>query len=392
MLQSLLSQATLIFISTTLAIFAVACREDKQAVVAHDQQPEAVEKSPIASGENTPSPTITPQPQQYQASEMQSDTFELGLDKAASADTISESAQSTEDWNLVISQYQDAIALMKQVDRQSTYFPSAQDNIIQYQRRIKYAQQQALSRQESPSKVTTQIQQQPSSVVLVVPKPSAKPVIQQKTQQPTTLRVVPSGTLRERQSPYPYGKPPKGVYVTGTAKTGAGLTNNQQQVFVAPTTQQRHEPVVFVAPIKRRVGGTPIIDVTFNGNQQFEMILDTGASGTVITQGMANALGIVPFGRAKANTASAKAVEFPVGYVNSIEVAGVNVKKIPVAIAGTELETGLLGHDFFGDYEITIKRDVIEFRPPSYSGQLNPVETQLTVPTSSKPHHFQEYP
>ncbi|MFB2770590.1 TIGR02281 family clan AA aspartic protease [Pelatocladus sp. BLCC-F211] len=355
MLQSLLSQATLIFLSTTLAIFAVACREDKQVVVDHEeQQPEAVENSPLASGENTPLPAISPQPQQYQASEMQSDTFELGLDKAASADTISQSAQSTEDWNLVVSQYEDAIALMKQVDRQSTFFPSAQDNIIQYQRRIKYARQQAFSRKEPSPKVTTQVQQQPSRIVLVVPQPSAKPAILQKTKQPTT--------------------------------------NNQQQVFVAPTTQQRNEPVVFVAPIKRRVGGTPIIDVTFNGNQQFEMILDTGASGTVITQGMANALGIVPFGRAKANTASAKAVEFPVGYVNSMEVGGVSVKKIPVAIAGTELETGLLGHDFFGDYEITIKRDVIEFRPPSYSGQLNPVETQLTVPTSSKPHHSEVYP
>ncbi|MER3491704.1 MAG: hypothetical protein C4323_04850 [Mastigocladus sp. ERB_26_2] len=385
MLQSFLSQATLIFLSTTLAIFAVACREDKQAVVNHEQQqPIATQKSAITSGENTPLPTISPQPQQYQASEIQSSTFELGLDKAASADAISQSAQSTEDWNLVVTQYQDAIALMKQVDRQSPYFPSAQDNVIQYQRRIKYAQQQAYSRKEPPPQVVTQVQAskaQPSKIVLVVPQPSTKTAIVPKTQQPLTLRV--------RQSPI----------VTETAKTGAGLTNNhqpptnnQQQVFAAPTTQQRHEPVVFVAPIKRRIGGTPIIDVTFNGNQQFEMILDTGASGTVITQGMATALGIVPFGKAKANTASAKAVEFPIGYVNSIEVAGVTVNKIPVAIAGSELETGLLGHDFFGDYEITIKRDVVEFRPPSYSGQLNPPETGLTVPTSSKPHHSGEYP
>jgi predicted aspartyl protease len=371
MLQSFLSQATLIFLSTTLAIFAVACRQDKQAVVDHDQQqhhdqqqPEAIEKKAIASGENTPLPTISPQPQQYQASEIQPSTFELGLDKAASADVISQSAQSTEDWNLVVTQYQDAIALMKQVDRQSPYFPSAQDNIIQYQRRIKYAQQQAYSRKEPPPQVVTQVQAskaQPSKIVLVVPQPSTTAAILPKTQQPTTNNQQPT-------------------------------TNNQQQVFAAPTTQQRNEAVVFVAPIKRRVGGTPIIDVTFNGNQQFEMILDTGASGTVITQGMANALRIVPFGKAKANTASAKAVEFPIGYVNSIEVGGVTVKKIPVAIAGTELETGLLGHDFFGDYEITIKRDAVEFRPPSHSGQLNPVETGLTVPTSSKPHHSGEYP
>ena len=62
-----------------------------------------------------------------------------------------------------------------------------------------------------------------------------------------------------------------------------------------------------------------------------------------------------------------EAVEFPVGYVDSMEVGGVMVNKVPVAIAGTELETGLLGHDFFGNYDVTIKRNVVEFRPQSYS-------------------------
>ena len=66
---------------------------------------------------------------------------------------------------------------------------------------------------------------------------------------------------------------------------------------------------------------------------------------------------------AKANTASARAVEFPLGYVDSIGVGGAVAKDVAVAIAGPELETGLLGHDFFGDYDVTIKRDIVEFRP-----------------------------
>ena len=40
---------------------------------------------------------------------------------------------------------------------------------------------------------------------------------------------------------------------------------------------------VFRVPIKRRSGRTPVIDVTFNGGQSFEMIVDTGASKTLIT-------------------------------------------------------------------------------------------------------------
>ncbi|MBV8885457.1 MAG: retroviral-like aspartic protease family protein [Chroococcidiopsidaceae cyanobacterium CP_BM_RX_35] len=121
--------------------------------------------------------------------------------------------------------------------------------------------------------------------------------------------------------------------------------------------------IVFKVPIRRLAGGTPVIDVTFNDTQQVEMIVDTGASGTVITQQTATALRIVPVTKAKANTASAKAVEFPVGYVNSVAVGGLVIKHLPVAIApSAELEIGLLGHDFFGDYDVTIKRNVVEFR------------------------------
>jgi len=40
--------------------------------------------------------------------------------------------------------------------------------------------------------------------------------------------------------------------------------------------RRRSNQTVFQAPIKRRASGTPVINVTFNGTQQFEMIVDTG--------------------------------------------------------------------------------------------------------------------
>ena len=121
------------------------------------------------------------------------------------------------------------------------------------------------------------------------------------------------------------------------------------------------------------------------------MIVDTGASGTVITQQVANALGVVPVGKAKANTVNSKSVEFPIGYLDSIEVGGVIVNQIPVVIAGKELETGLLGHDFFGNYDVTIKRNTIEFRPQSGT-EVNSPETQPTGPTLSRDYHSLELP
>ena len=113
------------------------------------------------------------------------------------------------------------------------------------------------------------------------------------------------------------------------------------------------------------------------------MIVDTGASGTVITQQMARLLGVTTVGKAKANTASAQSVEFPIGYVDSIEAGGVKIKKVAVAIAGSGLQNGLLGHDFFGNYDITIKSDVVEFRPRSDSQilqQKTQKQTRKSIP------------
>jgi len=83
---------------------------------------------------------------------------------------------------------------------------------------------------------------------------------------------------------------------------------------------------VFQAPIKRRRHGIPVIDVTFNGTQTFEMFVDTGASKTVLTPQMAAALRIAPIAKAKVNTSSDKGVDMFFGRMASIEVAGAMIK------------------------------------------------------------------
>lgn len=115
-------------------------------------------------------------------------------------------------------------------------------------------------------------------------------------------------------------------------------------------------------PIIGREGGTPIINVTFNENEAFPMILDTGASGTLITQSMATTLGVVPVSQATFATANGY-VMLDMGFVGSIEIGAAKISNAPVAIATSDLEVGLLGHDFFGSFDITIREDVVEFRP-----------------------------
>lgn len=117
----------------------------------------------------------------------------------------------------------------------------------------------------------------------------------------------------------------------------------------------------FQIPIKRREGGTPVIDVTFNGKKTYEMLLDTGATGTVLTEKMAQQLRLKPEGVVMVSTASHNAVPFMVTTVDSIQVGQGIIKKVQVAV-GPSLPMGLLGQDFFENYDITIKENVIEFK------------------------------
>lgn len=278
---------------------------------------------PVESPSQTTQVAIvkSPPPQKIKLSPplLEPDRFEIAQDKAYGALTISQSAHGAEDWRLIATQWSEAIALMSSLPAHSPHKVSAQKKIVQYQQKLKYAQQQA----------NRPIQPRPDSVIAVVPEASS-------TNSAALVPVQPPSLISPVRAP-----------------------SQALPILAAPTSSG-----VFQAAIKSRHGGTPVVDVIFNGGEQFEMIVDTGASGTVITQQMASALGVVPMGRAKANTASDRNVEFAIGNVSSIEVGGAVINNVPVAIAPTaNLDMGLLGQDFFSNYDVTIKRDVVEFRP-----------------------------
>ncbi len=243
------------------------------------------------------------------------DPFPDAINQASSAFSLSQAAQSRDDWRLVANRWQQAIAAMTAVPASSPNHGQAQQKLTEYRRNFTYAQQQAATPLPEPA---------PGRIVEV-------PVA---SSSPTPAPSRPAATPR----------PP------------------QPEPRTARTTPPAAEGRVYLAPIVRRSGGTPVVSVTFNGRQRFDMIVDTGASGTVITQPMARALGIAPVGETRVATASANNVTFQLGYVNSMEVGGSQRGRMRVAIAGPSLDIGLLGHDFFGGYDITVRQDVVEFR------------------------------
>lgn len=107
-------------------------------------------------------------------------------------------------------------------------------------------------------------------------------------------------------------------------------------------------------PVIRRLHGTPVVRVTFNGVKTYEMILDTGASRTLITRQMAGELGVVATDRMLATTASEAAATFELGQMRSISLGAITLTDAQVSI-GDSVSIGLLGNDFLKGYDVTIR-------------------------------------
>ncbi|MBE9061688.1 retropepsin-like aspartic protease [cf. Phormidesmis sp. LEGE 11477] len=219
--------------------------------------------------------------------------YQAGLDLASSANALSQSAISPDDWSLVLSRWQRAADQLQQVATESEKYSSAQQKIADYTRNATQAQ--------------GKIEQLKTEVYVPLPTRPAAPA--------------------ERIAP-------------------------QSDHIAGHTT----------VPIVRRLHGTPVVQVTFNHGRTYDMILDTGASRTLITRQMANDLGIEPTEQMVAATASAAAVTFDIGQVRTITMGALTLNNARVSI-GDAIDIGLLGNDFFLGYDVIIRsrENVVEF-------------------------------
>jgi predicted aspartyl protease len=141
--------------------------------------------------------------------------------------------------------------------------------------------------------------------------------------------------------------------------TSAGKKMNLGGICKQQPTKTKTETVLRI-PIKRRAAKTPIIDVKFNGNQVFEMVFDTGASGILITAQMAQILKLKPGRAIKVSIADGSIVEFQTGTIASVGVSSLIVNN-PKVVVAPKAQIGLLGQVFFDNYDIKILDKYIEF-------------------------------
>jgi predicted aspartyl protease len=118
---------------------------------------------------------------------------------------------------------------------------------------------------------------------------------------------------------------------------------------------------MFQLPIRRRVSGIPTVIVTFNDRHRYEMLFDTGASGILLTEAMAEEIGVKKEREVIAKTAGGM-VTAHVGRVSSVKAGNLTLQNTSVGISSHLEGMGLLGQTFFSRYDVTIKKNVIELR------------------------------
>lgn len=96
--------------------------------------PKAATKPPAA----TPKAATKPP-----AAATKSEPWKNGVSKAVSAATLTQTAKSSEEWNVVIADWEAAIASMKQVPKNNPNYAIAQKKVSEYERNLAYAKQRA---------------------------------------------------------------------------------------------------------------------------------------------------------------------------------------------------------------------------------------------------------
>lgn len=175
-------------VSTILLTWMTACSQSppsqEGSILPTSGSITASRPSPVPSQISPPSPSPT----------LESNQFQDGLDAAVSAATIAQSAQSREDWNLVVSRWQNAIALFKTLPKSNPNYAVAQKKIAEYQRNLTYAQKQATN-PPKPAAIANAIPpiasvpKPPASVVPTIPQPNipSTPIPRQTKANPSAV-------------------------------------------------------------------------------------------------------------------------------------------------------------------------------------------------------------
>lgn len=134
-----------------------------------------------------------------------------------------------------------------------------------------------------------------------------------------------------------------------------------------PTAADDPAGEVFTVPIVARLGGIPVVAVTFNGEYTYNMLFDTGASTTFILPSMAREIQVEVTGQGLASLADGRIIPTFFGEVESLQLGNLSLSNVTVSFDDQTNEIGLdgmglLGQNVYGVYDVTIRENEIELR------------------------------
>jgi len=121
-------------IALTLLTLITGCSEEAKTPPSPSASPtKTAPATPASPKAKTPSPATSPT----------KDAYNDALDLETSAKTISQSAESKDDWSLVASKWEQAIKLIKTVPKNNKNYPAAQKKLAEYQSSLAEAEKKA---------------------------------------------------------------------------------------------------------------------------------------------------------------------------------------------------------------------------------------------------------
>jgi clan AA aspartic protease (TIGR02281 family) len=259
--------------------------------------------APVASA--SPSPAASPADTAVLNANIANDRYKEALNIAAAARAVSETALAKEDWSLVADRWQESISQLKAVPKNSINYPLAMKILPQFQQNLSHARNKAAN--------------------FKAPK-ADQPISDLKKADPTK-KISKADKVTDPQ-----------IVVTKIEQTTS-----------------------FSLPIISKNNNVPIVEVVINDSDRIPMMLDTGASKTLLTKGVAERLKLVSSGKTKAKTANGTA-EFDTVKLDSVEFGQGKVTDLSVAVGDNNLNYGLLGHDVYKGYDITLTEESVQFK------------------------------
>ncbi|MBD2074892.1 hypothetical protein H6F86_13500 [Phormidium sp. FACHB-592] len=168
-----------------IAMTLVACNPSRPPVTS-SPQPDALPASPIIA---SPSPQST----------AIANPFVKGVDKAASATQLTQSAQTTDDWRLVVSQWERAIAFMKAVPPSSPNYKASQKLLPSYQQALIRTQQQAKRGGTLPSSSVAQGSAEGGVPLIAGDQSGASPDVSKDAVKTMEAAITISALLQQQQ-------------------------------------------------------------------------------------------------------------------------------------------------------------------------------------------------